>query len=120
MMEVYRELFGSWADVQSQFEMSMPQPDEVIYAEYDRPGYEGYANVIYRNGDRFYWAHGSHCSCYGLEGQWDPEEYDARTLTYILRRGRHWRLDDRGVDIQDHIIAAIEAYDPLAAAAGHA
>lgn len=119
-MEVYREQFGSWADVQREFEMSVPVPDQVIFAEYNTPAYEGYANVIYRNGDRFYWAYGSHCSCYGLEGQWDPEEYDARSMIDVMRRGNHWRLDDRGAEIQEQIIAAVQAYEPYASAAGHA
>lgn len=119
-MEVYREQFGSWADVQREFEMDVPVPDQVIYAAYDLPGYEGYANAIYRNGDRFYWAYGSHCSCYGLEGQWDPEEYDARGLIEVLRRGNHWRLDDRGAEVQEHIIAAVLAYNENDSVAGHA
>ena len=120
MMEVYRGWFESWADVQRDFQMDVPEPDDVIYAEYDTPCYEGYANVIYRNGDRYYWAYGSHCSCYGLEGQWDPEEYDGRSLIEALRRGNHWRLDDRGRDVQEHIIDAIVAYDANVLAEGHA
>lgn len=121
MMEVYRGSFDSWADVQREFQMDVPEPDDVIYAEYDTPCYDGYANVIYRNGDRYYWAYGSHCSCYGLEEQWDPEEYDGRSLIEVLRRGNHWRLSsDPGREIQEYIIGAIEAYDPFAAAAGHA
>jgi hypothetical protein len=110
-MEVYREQFGSWADVQREFEMDVPEPDQVIYAVYDLADYEGYANVIYRNGDRFYWAYGSHCSCFGLKDQWDPEEYDARQLIDVLRRGDHWRLYDRGDEVQEHIIAAVLAYN---------
>jgi hypothetical protein len=109
-MEVYRGQFGSWADVQREFEMDVPEPDDVIYAEYDTPPYEGYANVIYRNGDRYYWAYGSHCSCFGLEGQWDPEEYDARSRVEVLRRGNHWRLDDPGRHVQEHIVDAVMAY----------
>jgi len=45
-MEVYREQFGSWADVQREFEMDVPEPDDVIYAEYNTPSYEGYANEV--------------------------------------------------------------------------
>jgi hypothetical protein len=119
-MEVYRGEFGSWADVQREFEMEVPEPDQLIYVEYDAGWYEGSANVIYRVGDRFYWAYGSHCSCYGLEGQWDPEEYDAHQLVEALRRGNHWRLDDRGAEVQEHIIAAVLDYDENDSVLGHA
>lgn len=120
MIEVYRGSFDSWDDVRREFEIDVSEPDDVIYAEYDTPSYEGYANVIYRNGDRYYWVYGSHCSCYGLEGQWDPEEYDGRSLIEALRRGNHWRLDDRGRDVQEYIIGAIVAYDANVLAEGHA
>lgn len=109
-MEIYEGLFGSWADVQRQFEMNVPEPEQVIYAEYDQPGYDGWANVFYRIGDQFYWAYGSHCSCYGLEGQWDPEEYDAQSLVHALRKGNHWRLSENARQIEEFVIAAVEEY----------
>ena len=119
-MEVYDGRFGSWADVQREFQMDMPEPDDVIYAEYDTPYYEGYANVIYRNGDRYYWAYGSHCSCYGLENQWDPEEYDARQLVEVLGRGNHWRLSESGREVQNYIMDAVPAYPGNGQFGGHA
>ena len=90
MMNVYDGDFESWADVCRYFEEDVAEPDEVLLAMYDMDGYEGSADVIYRNGDRYYWAHGSHCSCYGLEGQFDPEEYSAELLVAALRRGNHF------------------------------
>ena len=52
---------------------------ELIYASYDIDGYEGEAFVLFWMDNKLYEAHGSHCSCYGLEDQWDPEiaELDA-------------------------------------------
>lgn len=87
-MSVYRDGFESWKDVASNFSADIPEPDEVLFAEYDlSQAYEGSADVIYRSGDKYYWASGSHCSCYGLEGQWDPVEYDAAsTLAVALER----------------------------------
>ncbi len=40
----------------------------------------GDACVIYRNGDKYYAIDACHCSCYGLEGKFDPEVYDKETL----------------------------------------
>lgn len=47
---------------------------EVLYASYNYGCYEGDALVIYRKDDKLYEVNGGHCSCYGLEGQWQPEE----------------------------------------------
>lgn len=57
--------------------------DEVIYAEYTYEDYSGRAWVLYQRGGTLYEAFGSHCSCHGLEGQWEPEE---TTLEAIMMR----------------------------------
>ena len=89
-MSVYLDGFSSWKDVARDFQTDAPEPDEVLFAEYDlSQAYEGSADVIFRRGDKFYWASGGHCSCYGLEGQWEPVEYDAETLAAALERHYH-------------------------------
>ena len=88
MSDVYDGGFDNWADIQSQFdEPDLPEPDEVLFAMYDVDGYEGSARVVYRQGNRFFYVHGAHCSCYGLEGQWDPEEYSAEQFVAAYERG---------------------------------
>lgn len=52
----------------------------IIFASYDFEGYEGYANVILIKDGKFHHVEGSHCSCFGLEGQWQPEEMPAEAL----------------------------------------
>ena len=89
-MSNYFENFSSWTDVQEQFRMNEPEPEEVLYAMYDIDGYEGSADVIYRNGNKFYWVSGGHCSCYGLEDQWDPEEYSAELFVAAWDKS-NWR-----------------------------
>ena len=83
-MAVYLDGFSNWADVVSNFEIKgddAAEPDEVLFAEYDlSQAYEGSAIVVYRRGDKYFAAHGSHCSCYGLEGQWQPDVYETREL----------------------------------------
>lgn len=99
VMDVYDGDFESWADVCRYFEEAIAEPDEVLLAMYNIDGYEGSADVIYRQADRYYWVHGSHCSCYGLEDQWSPEEYSAELLIEALRRGHHfyWAEDESAV-----------------------
>jgi hypothetical protein len=50
------------------------QDNEILFACYDTPSYEGYAIVLFERDGKLYEVHGSHCSCYGLEDQWEPEE----------------------------------------------
>lgn len=68
--------FTCWADVAGSFACNEPEPEEVLLADYENDGYEGSAHVVYRNGNTYYVIEGSHCSCYGLEGQFQPESYD--------------------------------------------
>ena len=77
-INIFEGWFEDKADIESNFDLTQGALDhvEIIYAEYDCPPYEGYAQVYFYNKEDnlFYGAHGSHCSCYGLEGQWEPEE----------------------------------------------
>lgn len=52
----------------------MATDDEVIFAAYGGDSYEGLAIVVYERDGQLYKVNASHCSCYGLEGQWKPEE----------------------------------------------
>ncbi len=46
----------------------------IIFAAYDTPDYEGYATVVFIENGKLYVVSGSHCSCHGLENQWEPDE----------------------------------------------
>lgn len=67
---------------QNTFAISPDFPSErnIIAASYDIDGYEGYAFVLYKQKGKLYEVNGSHCSCYGLEGQWQPEETSLAVL----------------------------------------
>lgn len=92
---MYQENFKNWQDVQSEFRTETPEPDEVILAYYETPGYEGSAFVAYRNGDKYYIVEGSHCSCNGLEYSWYPEEYDSLdALKKVFERRDPYFLSD--------------------------
>lgn len=79
--------FGGWnnlKDLISDFEevnnKNFPKDEEIILASYDLDGYEGLATVIFQKSGKIYEVHGYHCSCYGFEGQWDPEETTIEAL----------------------------------------
>lgn len=62
----------------------------VIFAAYDTPAYEGYANVVFVHMGKFYHVYGSHCSCYGLaEGGWEPEEMPVEALRRFNMQDYH-------------------------------
>ena len=46
----------------------------VLYACYTYEDYEGNALVLFESGGKLYEVSGGHCSCHGLEDQWEPAE----------------------------------------------
>lgn len=56
---------------------------EILFATYTYEDYSGSAHVLFRREGKFFEVVGGHCSCYGLEEQWDPEEV---TIEFLLQR----------------------------------
>lgn len=81
---MYYGLFSDAADVFDNFRVPARERENVkiILASYDIDGYEGAAFVFFLEKGRFYQVHGSHCSCYGLEDQWEPEEISIAELRH--------------------------------------
>lgn len=59
----------------------------VLLASYGTPSYEGYAFVLFERDGKLYEVNGSHCSCFGLEGQWEPEETTVEAIQHRINRG---------------------------------
>jgi hypothetical protein len=59
----------------------------IFLASYGTPDYEGYAFVLFEHDGKLYEVNGSHCSCYELEGQWDPELTSVEELRHRLDNG---------------------------------
>lgn len=60
---------------------------EILLASYGTPSYEGYAFVLFRRDGKLWEVDGSHCSCYGLAGQWDPEQTTVDALRHRINEG---------------------------------
>lgn len=60
---------------------------EILLANYGSYGYEGGAFVLFRRDGQLYEVNGSHCSCYGLENQWDPEPTTVEALRHRMTKG---------------------------------
>lgn len=93
----YHDEFETREDVFNAFSVPNDPKYQILYAGYERPDYEGYAKVFGYDTEKkkFFDVHGSHCSCYGLEDQWDPDYYD-NFEHFVARMRQYWeRLGDK-------------------------
>lgn len=84
--------FGSWSckeEVAASFSIDVKELKDVsiLMAWYGDGDYSGSAFVLYEKDGQLYEVHGSHCSCYGLEDQWEPEETSVEALAHVLTDG---------------------------------
>lgn len=89
-MTTYFGDFSCKQDLVGNFSIDAKEVDDevcVLLAAYSYECYEGSAFVLFIKDDKLYEVHGSHCSCYGLEGQWEPEETTFEALDQRTRKG---------------------------------
>lgn len=105
--QVYFNEFATtkWGGVQEEFDTNFPEPANVLYADYEYQNYEGEANVIWQEDDgSISYVSGGHCSCYGLEGQWEVETYPEETIRKMIQRAREsdnkWSKYVLGIDYE--------------------
>jgi hypothetical protein len=60
---------------------------KILLACYTYEDYNGSAFVLFIRKGKLYEVNGSHCSCYGLEGQWEPEETTKEALLHRIKKG---------------------------------
>ena len=74
--------FSSVEDVISKYGINQSELEgaTIIHADYTYEYYDGSSYVLFHKGGKFHEVYGSHCSCYGLEDQWDPEEVKVADL----------------------------------------
>jgi len=72
-----------------QIDSSKLKDCDVLLACYTYESYDGSAFVLFKKDDTLYEVVGGHCSCYGLEGQWEPEV----TTFEALRQGLETRYE---------------------------
>lgn len=82
----------------------------IIVASYTYENYEGDAYVLFERDGKLFEVHGGHCSCYGLEGQWEPEEVTVADLRANLVKSSSYGDQAK---CREHILAAVEAREAL-------
>lgn len=71
---------------------------EILLASYADDGcYGGDAYVLFRKDNKLYEVNACHCSCFGIEGQWEPEETSIESIKHRLKEGSLGRDDDKNV-----------------------
>lgn len=114
----YHNDFSDWPSMLKDFGENVSEEPEYVFASYDLDGYDGSAGVIYawKKDGPYYIVTGSHCSCYGLENQWDPTEHEAKDLAALFTRGKYtpygfhnmrpelsaWLLTNFDIDISEN------------------
>lgn len=72
----------SWLESKAKVKEALEEhkDDNILFATYTYEEYSGEAFVLFERKGKLYEVNGSHCSCYGLEGQWSPEEVNLKEL----------------------------------------
>lgn len=101
--------WSSLSGIYEDFRVEPSEDVEILLAYYDYEDYSGRAFVLFRKDGELYEANGSHCSCFGLEGQWDPEETNVEVLRHRLTVGSMGRsyVDNDNL-YADELLALIE------------
>lgn len=90
-MTYYLNNFENQRDVENEFGLTEGYLDDcdIFLADYTYESYSGSAFVLFRKEGKLYEVHGSHCSCYGLENQFDPEVTSVEALEHYLEKGEY-------------------------------
>lgn len=81
------DFFYDWGRLISQSALEQIEGIEVLLASYSNEMYDGDAFVLFRKDGKLYEVNAGHCSCYGLENQWEPEETTIDALVHRINEG---------------------------------
>lgn len=100
---MYLENFSQKEDIAKEFEIDVSDLEgcRIVFAAYKYEDYSGSALVLFMKDGKLYEVNGSHCSCYGLEGQWSPEEtfIEALKMRDVSSYGFDRNLEELFIDV---------------------
>mgnify|MGYP000217434116 CR=1 FL=1 len=79
------------------------EPIHILLASYGTGSYEGDTFVLFERDGKLFEVNGSHCSCYGLENQFDPEETSLEALKHRLVEGKLGKDNYCGNEFSDEL-----------------
>lgn len=75
------EQYADYCDDESKARILKTLNESIVHLAYYGTGsYDGTSLVIFEHNGILYEVNASHCSCYGLEGQWAPEETNWKAI----------------------------------------
>lgn len=92
---LFYHIFTDKESVSNQFAENLADNVNILFAWYEYEDYSGYAEVIFEQDGVLYEVSGSHCSCYGLEGQWEPQTVELKEIQHRLTHGSFGRGEFR-------------------------
>jgi len=95
---------ADWAEskldgLKSDFEIDDVGGD-VLFAAYTYENYSGDAFVLFTKEGKLFEVNGGHCSCYELEGQWQPEETSKEAVIKRLDGHPYGVMDNYNKEIR--------------------
>lgn len=109
IVQVADDYAGSYNEEERNAILKDLEGAEIVFHDYSYEDYNGSALTIYRKDGKFYHVEGGHCSCYGLEGQWTPEEMPLEALLQFARSTYHFGYDSSD-DERVALIKELESY----------
>ena len=107
MKTIYLGEFKNNEDIEKQFYQKIPKDIKILIANYGLGIYEGDAFVLYEQDNKLFEVNGSHCTCYGLEGQWEPEETSIEALRLIIKEGTKYQVSG----IKEELTKVLDEYE---------
>lgn len=88
----FHNWFSSAESVFDQFQVDEDHRKgiKILFASYGGGSYDGEAFVLYEQGGTLWEANGSHCSCFGLENQWQGEHVVLDELETRVTSGKEY------------------------------
>lgn len=80
--------FKKKEDLEKEFSIKLNDSINILFAFYGDEGSLGVTSfIIFENNGLLYEVEASHCSCHGLEDQWEPKETTWEALDHYLQKG---------------------------------
>lgn len=85
----YDYIYGSEEEVQEKLNSLTDKHigENILFASYGTDNYLGDAFVLFEKDGKLFEVNGSHCSCYELEEQWNPQETSVEAIKFRLEKG---------------------------------
>ena len=100
---LFQYVFSDKADIAREFNISESDLEDckIVFAAYTYEDYSGSALVLFMKEGKLYEVNGSHCSCHGLEDQWQPEEtfLEALRIRDVSSYGFRKNLEELFIDL---------------------